>query len=200
MPASGGSNRSVLAPTTYQGEQLYQQLVERLHQQALEDLSRQIEPGDLLLTPTLTITQVIREEYNPPPGQPSDQLNLGLTLGFQVQVASDADLKALAKGVLDANIPHGYHSKPGTVAVELFNEPEIGLDGYVSWKMRTTQHIEANLEETRAGSLVRGLALGAANEKLREFLPIESAPRIQIFPSWWPRLPLLPFRISVISK
>jgi hypothetical protein len=200
LPAVGGSSRPVLAPTTYQREQLYDQLVKRLHQQALEELSRQVEPGDLLLTPTLTITQVIHEEFDPPQDQPSDQLNLALTLGFQAQVASDADLKALAKGILDANIPDGFHSTPGTVAVELLNEPELGSDKHVSWKMRSTQQLEANLEETRAGRLIRGLAPGSANEKLRAFLPIENAPLIRIFPSWWPRLPVLPFRITVKSR
>ena len=83
LPASGGTNRPVLSPTDYQRDQLYEQLGERLRLQALEELSRQVQPGDLLLTPTLTLTQVIRAEYDPPQGQPADQLDLDLSLKFQ---------------------------------------------------------------------------------------------------------------------
>jgi hypothetical protein len=199
LPASGGSNRPVLSPTAYQREKLYEQLVERLHQQALEELSGQIQAGDLLLTPTLTLTQVIRADYDPPQDQPSDWLNLALTLGFQANVATNGDLKALAKGILDANVPHGYHPVPGTVAIELLNEPELGVDKRVSWRMRTTQQVQADLEGTRASGLIRGLALGPANEKLRALLPVEKTSLIRIFPSWWPRLPVLPFRITIKS-
>ena len=51
LPASGGTNRPVLSPTDYQRDQLYEQLVERLRLQAMEELSRQVQPGDLAAHP-----------------------------------------------------------------------------------------------------------------------------------------------------
>ena len=199
LPASGGSNQPVLSPLAYQREFLYEQLVEYLHQKALAELSTQIQTGDILLTPTLTITQVLREEYDPPQDQPADRLNLALTLAFQAQVASDDDLKALAKDILDANVPDGYHSLPGTVSIQKLGEPVLGQDKRVSWRMRTSQQIQPNLEETKASNLIHGLTPGIAIEKLMNSLPIETTPSIRVFPAWWPRLPILPFRITIKS-
>jgi hypothetical protein len=199
LPASGGTNRPLLSPTAYQREALYAQLVESLRLQALDELSRQIQPGDLLLTPTLTLTQVVRAEYDPPQDQPSDRLNLALTLGFQAQVATRADLEAMAKAILDANIPAGYHAMPGSVEVKLQNEPILGADNRAAWRIRASQQILADLEEDRASRLIRGLDPGQVNQKLRASLPVENTPLIRIFPSWWPRLPVLPFRISIRS-
>jgi hypothetical protein len=199
LPATGGTNRPVQSPTAFQRDELYEQFVERLRLQALEELSRQIQPSDLLLTPTLTLTQVIRAEYDPPQDQPSDWLNLVLTLGFQAQVATHTDLESLAKTILDANIPAGYHAMPGTVGVELQNEPRLDADKRATWRVRAAQRILADLEGEKASSLIRGLAPAQANEKLRASLPIENTLLIRTFPSWWPRLPVLPFRISIRS-
>lgn len=197
MPASGGSNRRSPAPLGSQREQLYRQLIEQLYQQAIQELSQQMQPGDILLTPTLTFTQVIREVYDPPEGQPADQLNLALTLDFEAQVASDEDLRSLAKGALDANLPEGYRAVPDTISVEIVNNPEIRSGEGVSWRIRATQQIQADIEEATAQSLIRGLSPALANEKLVASLPLENTPAIRVIPNWWPRLPLLPYRMSV---
>jgi hypothetical protein len=166
----------------------------------LQQLSQQISTGDILLTPTLTITQVIREEYDPPQNQAADRLNLDMTVNFLAQVASQDDLRALAKGVLDANTPEGFHSIPDTIVIELLTEPENVSDVRVSWRMRVTQQIQADLEESKATSLIRGLTSSKAIEKLRAYLPLESTPSIRMTPQWWPRLPLLPFRINLEAR
>ena len=199
LPASGGTNRPVLSPTDYQRDQLYKQLGERLRLQALEELSRQVQPGDLLLTPTLTLTQVIRAEYDPPQGQPADQLDLDLSLKFQAQVVSQGDLEALAKTILDANIPPGYHAIPGTLQLEMLDEPKPGVGQRVTWQIGAAQNLLADLEKGKASALIRGLAPGQVNEKLRASLPVQDTAAIRIFPSWWPRLPVLPFRIAIRS-
>ena len=200
MAASGGSNRRTLAPSANQREQLYQQLIEKLHQQAIQELSQQIQPGDILLTPTLTITQVIREVYDPPENQPADRLKLALSLVFQAQVASDEDLRSLARGALDANIPDGYRSVPDSISIEMVNSPELRSDQRVSWRIRAAQQIHVDLEETATSNLIRGLSPALAIEKLLAYLPLENTPSIRITPPWWPRLPLLPFRMSVKSQ
>ena len=115
--------------------------------------------------------------------QPADRLKLALSLVFQAQVASSEDLRSLAKGALDANIPDGYRSVPDTISVEMLNDPEIGLDERVSWRIRATQQIQADLEETTASNLIRGLSPGLAIEKLLASLPLENTPSIQHYPA-----------------
>ena len=38
-----------------------------------------------------------------------------------------------------------------------------------------------------------------ASQRLAAALPLAAPPELRLFPSWWPRLPFLPFRITVTT-
>jgi hypothetical protein len=57
----------------------------------------------------------------------------------------------------------------------------------------SVQQIDLN----QANALARGLSTKAASQILRTRLPLAKAPEIDLNPSWWPWLPLIPFRITV---
>ena len=49
-------------------------------------------------------------------------------------------------------------------------------------------------------TLIRGLNIGEARSRLDESFDWESEPVISMFPSWWKWIPLLPFRIEIITE
>jgi hypothetical protein len=55
----------------------------------------------------------------------------------------------------------------------------------------------AALPQNQAIQLAMGLSPTQATRRLAEDLPLASAPQIALTPAWWPRLPILPFRIDV---
>ena len=52
----------------------------------------------------------------------------------------------------------------------------------------------------QAKSLARGVTPRAAAQTLQASLPLAGPPAIDLQPAWWPSLPLIPFRITVISS
>ncbi len=200
LPATGGENRPVPAPTEAQRQEIYAQLVEQLKAQALDELAVQIPPGDILITPTITLTQVIDQRFDPPNLQPADVLTLYLSGEFSAQVVAGQDLRSLAAAVLDANLPPEAAPVADTLAIEHLSAPLIAADGLPAWRIRATRQYYDRLATDAIAQSVRGLPPAQAAERLRQSLLLAEAPVIRIFPSWWPRLPLLPLRIAVQSQ
>jgi hypothetical protein len=48
--------------------------------------------------------------------------------------------------------------------------------------------------------MIQGLGSRRANLLLEESLPLEDAPEIHLSPPWWPWVPIVPFRISVVEE
>jgi hypothetical protein len=64
--------------------------------------------------------------------------------------------------------------------------------------MTASRVLHAQLAEPQAVSAVLGLPPAQAAQRLATGLPLAGPPHIDLVPSWWPRLPLLPFRINII--
>ena len=68
--------------------------------------------------------------------------------------------------------------------------PETGIQNL-------TIPVSANINSLAVTQLVTGKSPDAAVRRLSESFSLANAPKIQIKPSWWPWLPIVPFRINV---
>lgn len=197
QPTRGGSSRQAATPTAFNRRQLFERLEEELRATALIEVQDQLQPGDLLFASTITLTQVLEQTYEPPTPQPSDTLNLSLRVEYQVLSAAHSDLQALAISLLDASLPQGYAPQPETLNIEDLSAPQTGSDNTVSWRVRLERQVRAQIAPSQAIALALGMTPRQAAERLSAGLPLQNAPQIALAPDWWPRLPLLPFRIAV---
>ncbi len=195
-PTSGGKDRRAPAPSPSDRRQLKDRLLETLRQNALEELQSSLPPGDVLLPATQTLGQTIEETFEPVEMQPADLLDLTMRLEFTVQVVSSRDLRELAESALNANLPKGFTPWPDTLKIRNTNIPESGSSSN-EWKMIASRKIMAELPKTEAIKLSLGLSPEQAKNRLTSALPLGAPPEIQLAPSWWPRMPVLPFRIHV---
>jgi len=195
--ARGGSTRSAPAPTESQRQQLFTKLSEKLSQSALTELQKQIAPDDLLLPATLTVTQVLEQNYDPAENQPADALNLDLNLEVQAMYITAEDMQALAAGVLDANLSNGFIPVPNTIDIHNLSEPVIGEDGLAHWHILASRQIQADIPESQVRNVVLGATPTQAYDRLVESLSLEKSPLLRLQPGWWPRMPFLPFRVTV---
>jgi hypothetical protein len=199
-PTTGGSDRPGPAPQAGDYEVLKTGLAEALRRTAQEELAGQLKTDDLLLPETLTLVRVVEETYTPREPQPSDWLELNLQLEFAALVVAGEDLRLLASGALDANLPEGFIPAPGSLQIFQAAKPNAGRDGLTHLRLSARRQIRAELSEARAASAVLGLALPQAQDRLSDHLPLASPPDISLFPTWWPRLPVVPFRIIVRNE
>lgn len=200
QPTQGGSDRILTIATRADREQLFDQLQNQLQGTALEEMHTQIAPGDILFTPTITLSQVVEQIYEPAPDLPGDTLNLSLRLEFQAEYASQADIERLATYLLDANTPEFYQVIPGTLSIKSLSPPTVDDDGKIQLRILAERQIRAVIPDSQAINLTLGQPPESAVRNLQTNLPLASNPLIQISPRWWPRLPILPFRVVITTS
>jgi hypothetical protein len=196
-PTSGGGERVLSTATQNDRDQLLKQLVAELAHTAQDELIRQMLSGDILFTPTITVAQVVEQVYEPPENLPSDEIGLSLRVEYQALAASQADLMQLAQYALDANLPHMFVALPESTEIEIASSPIVRKDSTIEWKINAIRQLRAWIQESEAINLSLGMPPAVAAQKLVSQLPILSPPLIQLTPSWWPRLPILPFRYTI---
>lgn len=199
QPTRYGRDRTLRAPTQQERVALKNQLTGRLRQAALEELRQSLEPGDLLLAQTLELKQTLESAYDPAlEGDPADAVSLRLRLEFEARVIPAGDLHTLAAAALDANLPAGFEPTSEKIEIVHLGEPEASASRF-TWQIEATRPVQAGMDPARAVQLALGLDPQAAGQRLVQGLSLDRAPHIQLQPSWWPRLPFLPFRIEVLE-
>lgn len=193
-----GSNRSAPAPSAEDYDRLYATLYAALAESALQEIQASLSPGDLLLSAEPRLRATLEKKYTPAEPQPGNQLELVLRLEFEALVVSAGDLEALARQALSAALQSSYQPLPETLSLEHRNPPRLSAAREEGrWAMQASWQAIARISPQQAIRLALGLRPEQAARRLAQQLPLESTPQIQPIPSWWPRLPVLPFRFQV---
>ncbi len=202
LPTSGGTDRAAPGPAPSNYRQLEEKLVGSLRQTALNELSSTLAKGDLVITPTLILSDTLGKTFDPPqdPGtisQPAEQLRLTLQARFRVMVVSATDLQQLSNRILTANLAKGFNPLSDTLQVEQLTTPQLEGSSVARWQIRIRRVLQAQLDPIQAIRLSLGLSPDQATQALSTTMLLNGAPGITIYPAWWPRLPVMPFRISI---
>jgi hypothetical protein len=197
QPISGGQDRTDPSPSAADRRLLSERLQAALQQAALEKMQADLAPGDQIIPGSLAFSQGLEESYDPAGDEPADLLSLHRKLEFSARVISAADVRALAQAVLDANLPAGYTPLADTLALGFEPASPAGQEGQ-AWQLSARRQMRPALPEEEVARLALGLPPQAALSRLSAALPLAGPARIRLTPAWWPRLPIVPFRISVL--
>jgi hypothetical protein len=196
-PTTGGTDLTATEALDADRQHLHDTVTAALEQQANQEIESSIGAHDLLLINTLKADAPSQEIYDPPAGQPGDTLKLTMSANYSAQYVKADDLTQLAQSVLDASIPAGFISKPDTLQFSSTVPNTTDLSGSTHFTLQTQRVLLRQIQPQQAIFLVRGLSPSAAKQALQSNLPLAAPPDIQTSPSWWPWLPLIPFRIDV---
>lgn len=198
-PTRGGTERRGPAPSAKDYRSLQNRLLEQLEQTAQEELTTSLIDGRRLLLNTVQVHEVVAENRNPPVDQPADRLQLTLQVEFEAWYVEESDLQAITQTALDASLPEGFEPQVGPVTLAFVQEPELDDAGNARWSLKVERVLRAGWSDEKAVQVIRGQSLEDAQRILRDSLPLNSEPKITLFPSWWERLPFIPFRIEVVQ-
>ncbi len=196
-PTRGGADTVVAAPAPLDHSRLYSQLRTDLEATALEELRATLEAGDILLEDSLEPVSVLQRTYDPPGEQPSETLRLTLRMTFRALVIRSDDLRTLAEGIRQTQLLAGYQPVPDTLRWVMSTPPVLEGE-QAHGQLRINWQEIAVIDPAQVISGVSGRLLEEASSWLRETMPLAAPPRITLSPPWWPRLPLLPFRIHIV--
>jgi hypothetical protein len=119
---------------------------------------------------------------------------------YSIQYASASDLTELAALALNASLPSGFRAVSDEVTLEPVTKPVTLANGSTRWRLRAERQIERQIDAAYAASMILGLNANSARAVLESNLPLESAPVISFFPSWWRWIPIAPFRVEVVME
>jgi hypothetical protein len=103
----------------------------------------------------------------------------------------------LATVLLDANLPEGYVAQPDSLAIKQATPAVMESASEARWQFTAQRVVIADIDPTQAINMILGATPSQAIERLGESWPLSTAPVIQLNPPWWPRLPIIPSRISI---
>ena len=201
-PTTGGRELASVQASDGDRARVKKSLLKSLEQMAREQFLDELSSGDFLFENTMAMTQTLSEKYDPPPGAVGTKLTLDMQVEFTAQYASASDLTELASLAMNASLPSGFRAANGTSAVTVrpLTDPFLDSDGTLRWNMHAEREITQSFDTLYVTQLVQGLGIKKAQSNLSASLPPASAPEIRLSPSWWRWVPLLPFRIEVITK
>ena len=196
-PTRGGADMIIPAPTAADREKLTQAVLEELEASALDLIKEKISPEDVLLSTAPLIKEIELQDYFPAEDQPGDELELTMRIQFSAWVVRGDDLYELGqKTMTSSQTSAGFQPVPETLQIINLTRP-ILQEEEAYWDMLVMWQIKAVWNTAEIGRLLLGQNPLQAREFLMEKYELDHEPTISLSPAWWPRLPFLPFRMTV---
>ena len=199
-PVTGGRETPSIQASDADRERAKDALLETLKSDAHDRLVEELEPGDVLFDDTFAVSQVLAEVYDPPAGAAGTKLTLNMQVEYLALYADASDLTKLASLALNASIPSGFAAVSEALTLKPVTAPILNDDGFTRWTIRAERRILQQVSSAQVMQMIQGIRSQRAQSLLEKSLPLDDAPEIKLSPSWWPWVPIVPFRISVITE
>jgi len=199
---TGGRETPSVQASDTDRERAKDQLMESLESEARQQLADEMTPGDVLLGDTFRLSQILSEMYDLPAGAAATKLTLTMQVEFSTLYASAQDLTELASLALNASLPSGFRAAAGSEAltVKPVTKPAANADGSAQWTVRAERRIIQQINNSQVTQLIQGIRSQRVKTLLEKSFPLEGSPQINLSPAWWPWVPIVPFRISVVTE
>lgn len=199
-PLKGGREIPSVQASDADREHVKAELMKDLEEQARALLADEMEAGDILFEDTFEVTQVLLEEYDPPPGAASTKLTLTMEVEFSMLYAAASDLTELGALALNASLPSGFAAASEALTVKPVSQPTVDEDGSTRWTVRAERQIVQQFNAAQVTQMIQGIRSERVQALLKQNLQLEEAPEVILSPAWWPWVPIVPFRISVVTE
>ena len=197
---SGGRETPSVQASDADRERAKNQLMETLENEARAQLADEMKSDDLIFDDSFAISQILSEVYDPPAGAVGTKLTLTMQVEFSTLYASASDLTELASLALNASLPSGFSAASEALTVKPVTQPTANTDGSTNWTVRAERKIVQRINNAQVTQLIQGIRSQRVKTLLEKNLPLEGSPKISLSPSWWPWVPIVPFRISVVTQ
>ncbi len=198
-PTRGGGITEVPAVAKEDYERLRAALLQQLQQRAYAEMSSPewISPTEFIAVDSLAVVLVLAEDYSEYIGQPAESVSLEMRVVVQGVVVDEQYARQAAYAALAERVGRGFRILDDTLT--FVRGDELGVDDArrVTFLMTAAGDVASAINEDRVREQVAGLPVDRAVENLSAALPLKQPPRVELWPDWFGRLPLLPIRIDV---
>jgi len=198
QPTTGGGVRQVPAVTQADKDRLRAALLQQLQQRALAQLQSQLGEQEAIPPESLAVAEVLDETYDRFVGEEAPSLGLQMRVRVSALKVSMQDANALVYAAMAAKTPPGHELIANGLTFQRV-ETLVPADqrGNLSFAMRGSGYAAARLDTDAVRRAVAGKGRETVRAYLTQSLPLQAEPIVQVWPSWFGRLPFLPFRTQI---
>lgn len=192
---SGGAVEMVPAVAEADQSRARSQLLQFLQAVALSRMEAQLTEREFLPAEAVRVTAVLQENYSHAVGEATGQLSLSLRVEMRGTAVDVTDAAGLVYSGLAAQVPPGHYL--ATDNINVVPEAALAVDdaGRMTVNMRGTGLAAVDLELNQPLQAITGQEVETAVAYLYQQLPLRDPPQLQIWPTWFERVPYLNSRI-----
>lgn len=193
----GGAVREATAVSEADQTRLRAQVLQFLQALAISEMEAQVTSQEFLARPSLRVVAIESEIYSHFPGEQTNEVTLEMRAVLRGTAVNTRDAVGLLYETLAADLPQNFLLVPDNIALAVGEVVGVDETGRVTFEMIATTAVAADLQLDGVLTAVSGQAPNTALAFLVEKLPLRDVPTVEIWPTWFRRLPYLPTRIQV---
>lgn len=197
-PITGGRDVYVTIPTEKDKKVLEERVEDELRAASYDRLVQKLNPGDVILTEKLIMEDIEKKTFHPQEGEPGEDLEMTIRIRFSGWVVKQEDLRALAHEIILASQQSDeWEPELDSLTMEHHTPVPNTKEGEAEWKVAITWRQEPVTTPQEIVRLALGQTPSRARKRIASTYNLDNPAQISTRPSWWPRLPFIPFRIEV---
>lgn len=199
-PITGGNDQISPAPLESDKSILRNKLIDLLKQEAISMIKK--SGNDTGLQPVkIILKRIISESISPELGTPSDLLAMEMEVEFEFWTVKEQDIQATANLILDANLPPGYEAVGDSLMIKQLSDPlSDGSAQDAKWMIKASRSYISRWKKADIVQWVAGKRVAAVKEWLNDHYDLSESAQIKITPFQMGFLPIIPFRIDVLTN
>jgi len=194
-PTQGGTMKQVSYVTNEDKEQVKDMLMRRLRQEGYNGLISQLEGA--YLPPESVELIVLTETYDKFVEEVADSLTLDMRVWARGIAIAEEDAHRLALAALESSMSEGLQLLSKEIGLSPGGVTEAGGEQVV-FQITVRGQVMMRIDEGEIKEHLTGKSIADAVTYLDRRLELAEEPSVELLPGWWPRLPLIPFRISLV--
>jgi len=194
-PITGGTMKQVSYVTNEDKEQVKDMLMRRLRQEGYNNLVSRSE-GAYLPSESVELI-VLTETYDKFVGEVADSLTLDIRVLARGIAVAEEDARRLALAALESSMSKGFQLLSNEMGFSSGEMTEAGGE-QVFFQITVRGQMMMRIDEGEIKEHLTGKSIGDAVAYLGRRLELAEEPSVEVLPGWWPHLPSIPFRISLV--
>jgi len=190
-----GTMKQVSYVTNEDKEQVKDMLMRRLRQEGYNGLVSRLEGA--YLPPESVELIVLVQTYDKFVQEVADSLTLDMRVLARGMAIAEEDGHRLALAALESSMSEGFQLLSKEIGFNPGGVAEAG-DEQVVFQITIRGQMMMRIEEGEIKEHLTGKSIADAVGYLGRRLELAEEPSVELLPGWWPRLPLIPFRISLV--
>jgi hypothetical protein len=193
---AGGAVREAQVVAVADLVRMRSQVLQFIQAVTQSELERQLSTREFLAVDSLRVSQVFNETYSHFVGEQAARLALEMRVEMQGTAVDTTDASGLVFDALAAKVPDGFTLVPSSIQFENGSVVGVAEDGRITFEMIGEGVVAADLALAEPLETITGQEAETAVVYLYQTLPLRDVPTVQVWPTWFERVPYLPARIQ----